>query len=76
LGNGTGIKDMLIQVPDYIYSVYFSSWRYDTTVISGSTKNNSWNITAVKNIDNYAFYQSSDNVWGTISYTISGLTDE
>ena len=77
IGNFTGIKDLVI--PEFTYSkssIRFDSWNNNATVCTSSNgSDNSKVITEVKITDNYAFYHNPDNVWGTTTYHISGLTE-
>ena len=77
IGNGTGVKDLVI--PEFTYSkssIRFDSWGNNATVCTSSNgSDNSKVITEVKVTDNYAFYHNPDNVWGTTTYHISGLTE-
>ena len=77
IGNFTGIKDLVI--PEFTYSkssIRFDSWNNNATVCTSSNgSDNSKVITEVKVTDNYAFYHNPDNVWGTTTYHISGLTE-
>ncbi len=78
LGNFTGVKDLVIPAFDYTKnSIWFNSMAVNnSTCASSNSTNNSKLVTAVKSIDNYAFYHNPDNIWGTYTYVISGLTDD
>lgn len=78
LGNFTGVKDLVIPAFDYTKnSIWFNSMAVNnSTCTSSNSTNNSKLVTAVKSIDNYAFYHNPDNIWGTYTYVISGLTDD
>lgn len=77
IGNFTDIKDLVI--PEFTHSkssIRFDSWNNNATVCTSSNgSDNSKVITEVKVTDNYAFYHNPDNVWGTTTYHISGLTE-
>lgn len=77
IGNFTGIKDLVIPSFEYVVnSNNFNSWNNNTTIIAATNgSNNSKLITQVKGIDDYAFYTNANNVWGSVTYNISGLTD-
>ena len=76
IGNFTGVKNLVI--PEFTYprySIRFNSWSPNSAVCTSTNgSNNSKVITEVKGIDNYAFYHNPDNVWGSTTYYISGLT--
>ncbi len=77
IGNFTGVKDLII--PEFMYTktaIWFNSWSTNSTICASmNSTNNSKLITSVKGIDNYAFYHNADNIWGTTTYQITGLTD-
>ena len=77
IGNFTGIKDLVIPSFQYVVnSDNFNFWNSNTTIITATnSSNNSKLITQVKKIDDYAFYANATNVWGSVTYNISGLTD-
>lgn len=76
IGNGTEVKDLVI--PEFNYnksSIRFNSWTPNSAICTSSNgSDNSKVITEVKAITDYAFYHNPDNVWGTTTYHISGLT--
>ena len=76
IGNFTGVKNLVI--PEFTYprySIRFNSWIPNSAVCTSTNgSDNSKVITEVKDIGNYAFYHNSDNVWGSTTYYISGLT--
>ena len=77
IGNFTGIKDLVIPSFQYVVnSDNFNFWNSNTTIITATnSSNNSKLITQVKGIDDCAFYANANNVWGSVTYNISGLTD-
>jgi len=77
LGNNSGYITATIPSFDYTkYSIWFNSMATNgNVVVSSNGSNNSKVITQVKAVTNYAFYHNPDNVWGTTTYVISGLTD-
>lgn len=77
IGNFTGIKDLIIpSFTQVVISNGFNNWNDNTTIVTVSNStNNSKLITQVKGINNYAFYTNANNVWGSVTYNISGLTD-
>lgn len=77
IGNFTGIKDLVIPSFQYIvYSNNFNAWGNNTTIIvATNSSNNSKLITQVKGTSDFAFYTGANNVWGSVTYNISGLTD-
>ena len=76
IGNFTGIKDLVIPSFQYVVnSDNFNFWNSNTTIITATnSSNNSKLITQVKGIDDCAFYANANNVWGSVTYNISGLT--
>lgn len=76
IGNFTGVKNLVI--PEFTYprySIRFNSWALNSAVCTSTNgSDNSKVITEVKGIGNYAFYHNPDNVWGSTTYYISGLT--
>ena len=76
IGNFTGVKNLVI--PEFTYprySIRFNSWTPNSAVCTSTNgSDNSKVITEVKGIGNYAFYHNPDNVWGSTTYYISGLT--
>lgn len=77
LGNNSGYITATIPAFDYTkYSIWFNSMATNgNVVVSSNGSNNSKVVTQVKAVTNYAFYHNPDNVWGTTTYVISGLTD-
>lgn len=77
IGNFTGIKDIIAKTFNYNRnSIWFSQMNANNNmVISNNGSNNSKVVTQIKAVTDYAFYHNPDNVWGSITYTISGLTD-
>lgn len=77
IGNFTGIKDVIAKTFNYNRnSIWFSQMATNSNmVISNNGSNNSKVTTQVKAVTDYAFYNLPDYVWGSITYTISGLTD-
>ena len=76
IGNFTGIKDLVIPSFQYVVnSDNFNFWNNNITIITATnSSNNSKLITQVKGIDDCAFYANANNVWGSVTYNISGLT--
>lgn len=76
IGNFTGIKELIIPTFQYVVnSNKFDAWNNNTTIITATnSSNNSKLITQVKGTSNYAFYTNANNVWGSVTYNISGLT--
>lgn len=76
IGNFTGVKNLVI--PEFTYprySIRFNSWSPNSAVCTSTNgSDNSKVITEVKGIGNYAFYHNQNNVWGSTTYYISGLT--
>ena len=77
LGNNTGIKPLIIPETQLTYlSAWFRLWSSNNvTCTSANSSYNSKKITEVKSISDFAFQASHAQVWGTITYRISGLTD-
>ena len=77
MGNNTGVKDMAIPAFDYTVTTYnVNSYSANNNVCTSTNgSNNSKVITAVKSTSDWAFYQGNGQVFGTITYVISGLTD-
>lgn len=77
IGNFTGIKDLVIPTfQQVVNSANFNFWSNNATIITATnSSDNSKLITQVKGIDSYAFYTDANNVWGSVTYNISGLTD-
>lgn len=77
LGNNTGIKDIECQAFSYQRTTSnVNGYNVNNNVITATNgSNNSKVISAVKSISDWGLYQGNQNLFGTVTYVISGLTD-
>ncbi len=75
-GNGTNVKDLLIPSFEYnLNTIAVSSMTVNSAITTSTGSNNSRIIKNITSISNYGLYASQTQVWGSVTYVISGLTN-